>query len=97
MSKKPQVQQQSNRVAAASASLCFKDNKPSGIILSTQERIKDNDEVDVIDGEIMFVGFDSLDEQFKNDAMVRYVSSKHPKFEKILAAARAKGIVTNEA
>lgn len=96
MSNTPQVQKQDNLVIAASASLCFKDNKPSGIILSTNEAFNDTDDIEVIDGEVMFVGFGSLDEQFKNDAMVRYVSSKHPKFDKILAAVRAKGIVTNE-
>ena len=97
MAKKAQVQQQSNMVAAASASLCFKNNVLSGIILSTRDVLKDNDEVDVINGEVVFVGFASLDEQFTEETqMVRFVHHKHPKFEMIVEAARKKGIITNE-
>ena len=97
MAKKAQVQQQSNMVAAASASLCFKNNVLSGIILSTRDVLKDNDEVDVIDGKVVFVGFASLDEQFNEETqMVRFVHHKHPKFEMIVEAARKQGIITNE-
>lgn len=98
MSKKTQVQQApSNMVTAASASLCFKNNVPSGIILSTRDVHKDNDEVDVIDGKVVFVGFASLDEQFTDETqMVRFVHNKHPKFDAIVEAARNMGIITNE-
>jgi hypothetical protein len=97
MSKKTPVQQASNMVAAASASLCFKNNVLSGIILSTRDVLKDNDEIDVVDGKVVFVGFASLDEQFTDETqMVRFVHYKHPKFEMIVEAARKQGIVTNE-
>lgn len=97
MAKTAQVQQQSNMVAAASASLCFKNNILSGIILSTRDVVKDNDEVDVVDGKVVFVGFASLDEQFTDETqMVRFVHNKHPKFEMIVEAARKQGIITNE-
>lgn len=96
MSNTPQVQQQSNMVAAASASLCLKTGTLKGIILSTRELISDDDEIDVINGEIMFVGFKSIQKQFETDDMVRFVHVDHPKFDKILAAAKAKGIIKNE-
>jgi hypothetical protein len=98
MNKKNQVQQApSNMVAAASVSLCFKDNVPSGIIISTRDPHKDDDEVTIIDGKIMFVGFKSLDEQFTNDTQsVRFVRAKHPKFNQLLEVARKQGIITNE-
>ncbi len=97
MSKKTPVQQASNMVAAASASLCFKENKLSGIILSTRDVLKDNDEIEVIDGKVVFVGFASLDEQFTNETqMIRFVHNKHPKFKMIVEAARKQGIITNE-
>jgi len=97
MSKETQVQSAGNIVEAASASLCFKNNVLSGIILSTRDVLKDNDDVDVIDGKIVFVGFASLDEQFTDETqMVRFVHNKHPKFEMIVEAARKQGIVTNE-
>lgn len=99
MNKKTQVQTPtpSNMVAAVSASLCLKDNKLSGIILSTRDAHKDNDEVNVVDGKVVFVGFASLDEQFTNETQaVRFVHKKHPKFEMIVEAARKQGIITNE-
>lgn len=97
MDEKTLVQTPSNMVAAASASLCFKNNVLSGIILSTRDVLKDNDEVDVHDGKVVFVGFSSLDEQFTDETQsVRFVHHKHPKFEMIVVAARKQGIITNE-
>ncbi len=97
MDQNTPVPSASNMVAAASASLCFKNNVLSGIILSTRDVHKDNDEINVVDGKVVFVGFASLDEQFTDETQkVRFVHNKHPKFEMIVAAARKMGIVTNE-
>ena len=52
-------------VEAQAAVLCKKDNEVSGILLTTQSRIKA--EYEVVNGKVFFKPFASLDEQFQKD------------------------------
>jgi hypothetical protein len=56
-------------VEAQAAVLCKKDNEVTGILLTTQTRIKA--EFEVVDGKVFFKPFASLDEQFKKDETAR--------------------------
>jgi hypothetical protein len=86
----------SEKITAASVSLCFKDKAISGLILSSVAASIEDVNVDKKSGTITFTGYDSLDKQFDVERKVCFVGSKHPKFQDILAAARKSGIITNE-
>ena len=84
--------------AAATCALCKTENKVTGLILSTKERVKPS--FAIKDGKVMFSGFKSLDAQFgtKADEHVAFFSPKvigDEEFEALLNACIAQGIVIN--
>jgi hypothetical protein len=84
--------------AAATCALCKTENKVTGLILSTKERVKPT--YAIVDGKVMFKGFKSLDAQFgtKDDEQVAFYSPKligEEEFAALLAGCYAANIVIN--
>jgi hypothetical protein len=84
--------------AAATCALCKTENKVTGLILSTKERVKPSFAIE--NGKVMFSGFKSLDAQFgtKDDEHVAFFSPKvigEEEFVALLNACIAQGIVIN--
>lgn len=93
MPRKSQASEQ--QLVAQSASLTFKADRITGVILSSNARkIED---VTIKGNDILFSGYDSLDEQFDNDSnKVCFVAATHPEFDKIITVLRKKGVITND-
>jgi hypothetical protein len=84
--------------AAATCALCKTDDKVTGLILSTKERVKPSFAIE--NGKVMFSGFKSLDAQFgkASDEHIAFFSPKiigDSEFEALLNACQKQGIVIN--
>lgn len=75
-------------VEANQAILCKKEGEVSGVLLTTQKRIKA--QFEIVDGKVFFTPFASLDEQFVKDdeAQVAFFGKKElgERFESFLEA-----------